>query len=67
LEDELAVLAEDTFGDASEENITKARQMLRLINTPQHAIQYVAQLMGVSAPAPQQPQGAPANEPAPQV
>jgi capsid protein len=66
LEDELIVFAEDTFGEANDETILKARQMLRLINTPQHAIQYVAQLMGVSAPAPQQPQGAPANEPAPQ-
>jgi capsid protein len=63
LEDELIVFAEDTFGEATDDTIKKARQMLRLINTPQHAIQYVAQLMGVSAPA---PQGAPANEPAPQ-
>lgn len=55
LEDELAILAEDTFGDASEENIAKARQMLRLINTPQHAIQYVAQLLGVEV-AQQSPQ-----------
>jgi hypothetical protein len=61
LEDELAVLAEDTFGDASEENILKARQMLRLINTPQHAIQYIAGLLGVPATP---NQGAPANAPA---
>jgi capsid protein len=59
-EDELAVIAEDTFGDASEENIAKARQMVRLVNTPQHAIQYVAQLLGVSSPAPTlAPQGEP--------
>jgi capsid protein len=62
LEDELVVLAEDTFGDASEENIAKARQMLRLINTPQHAIQYVAQLIGLQPVASGQQQPSPGPE-----
>lgn len=69
LEDQLSIMAEDTFGDASDENVMKCRQIMRLVNTPQHAIQYVAQIMGVQPaalqpgqpPAPQeQPTGAPA-------
>jgi capsid protein len=67
LEDQLTIMAEDIFGDASDENVAKCRQIITLKNTPQHAIQYVAQLMGVEiakpepAPVPtpiQQPQGA---------
>lgn len=62
LEDELSIMAEDIFGEATEENIAKARQITVLKNTPQHAVQYVAQLMGIEAPqptAPPQSQGAP--------
>lgn len=59
-EDQLAIQAEDTFGEATDETITKCRQINALKNTPQHAIQYVAQLLGVPTAQPQ-PQGAPAN------
>jgi capsid protein len=51
LEDQLAIMAEDMFGEASEENIAKARQIVTLKNTPQHAIQYVAQVLGIQSPA----------------
>ena len=55
LEDQLIIKAEDTFGDSSEENVNKVRQILVLNNTPQHAIQYVAQILGVNLPGPSQP------------
>lgn len=51
LEDELVILAEDTFGEATEGpdgTIAKMRLILVLKNTPQHCIQYVAQILGVS-------------------
>lgn len=47
LEDQLAIMAEDMFGDSSEENVKKARQIVTLKNTPAHAIQAVAQIMGI--------------------
>lgn len=67
-EDQLSVMAEDWFGDATEENILKARQICLLRNCPQHAIQYVAQVVGISLPAQgQENQGNPdqgtSNEP----
>lgn len=60
-EDQLAVMAEDWFGDSSEESIAKARQINTLRNVPQAAIQYVAQVMGLQTQA-QKPAEA-ANEP----
>jgi capsid protein len=65
LEDQLAIMAEDTFGETENEaerdaNIAKCRQIVRLVNTPQHAIPYVAQILGLP-PAQSQSQGAPAN------
>lgn len=64
-EDQLVIKAEDMFGEATEENIAKARQIDVLRNTPAHAIQFVAQVMGIQSPAQQsQPLGAPENEPA---
>jgi capsid protein len=64
-EDEYTIMAEDMFGEASDENVAKCRQIVALKNTPQHAIQYVAQLMGIEMPSPtKQPTEAPANEPA---
>lgn len=60
-EDQLAVMAEDWFGDSSEESIAKARQINTLRNVPQAAMQYVAQVLGLQA---QQPTGGPANAPA---
>lgn len=59
LEDQLVIMAEDTFGDSSEENILKMRQIVALKNTPQHAIQYVAQLLGLPPQAVGQPAAAP--------
>lgn len=59
-EDELAVKAEDMFGEANEETIAKARQIDVLRNTPQPAIQYVAAILGVevaTAPQPEAPGG----------
>jgi capsid protein len=53
-EDQLAIQAEDTFGEATDETIAKCRQINVLKNTPQHAVQYVAQLMGIQAAQPQQ-------------
>lgn len=49
-EDELAVMAEDWFGDASEPNIKKARQINLLRNVPSHIVQHVAAIMGIELP-----------------
>lgn len=57
LEDQLVIMAEDRFGDSSEESIIKCRKILALINTPQHAIPYVAELLGVTISV------TPANQP----
>lgn len=57
-EDQLSVMAEDWFGDASDENIAKARQINILRATPAPAMQYVAQVLGLqtAANAPVSPQ-----------
>lgn len=57
-EDQLTIQAEDTFGDASEESIAKCRQINVLKNTPQAAIQYVAQILGVQVTQPSSPEPA---------
>jgi capsid protein len=46
-EDQLAIQAEDAFGEVSDETIAKMRQINVLRNTPQAAIQHVAQLLGL--------------------
>lgn len=54
-EDELQVMAEDWFGDATEENLAKARQLNVLRNLPPHAVPYAAAMLGLpaaAAPAP---------------
>lgn len=61
-EDEYVVMAEDLFGEANEQSIAKCRQIVALKNTPQHAIQYVASILGVQPAQQPQTQGAPANE-----
>ena len=64
-EDQLAIQAEDIFGEASEENIVKCRHINALKNTPSHAINHVAALLGIAAPAsspPPTPDFAPAAE-----
>jgi capsid protein len=47
LEDQIAVMAEDMFGDSSEESITKARKIMVLKSTSSDAMQYVASLLGL--------------------
>jgi capsid protein len=62
-EDQLEVMAQDWFGEASEENITKARQINMLRNVPEHALPFVATLVGIKPTvisAKPTPQGAPA-------
>jgi len=56
LEDQIAVMTEDYFGDASEENISKMRQILMLKNTPQGTMNHVATIIGVSMPTQTAPQ-----------
>lgn len=57
-EEALLVMAEDWFGEASEENIAKARQINLLRNVPDSAMPAVASLLGINlAPT----SGAPAN------
>lgn len=51
LEDELVVMAEDWFGEASEENIAKARKICVLKNTPAHAVNHIAQVLGITTEA----------------
>jgi len=68
-EDELSVMAEDFFGEATQENIDKARQILVLKNCPQATLPFVAQILGLAtAPtnstAPNAP-GVQADEPIP--
>jgi hypothetical protein len=66
LEDQLVIMAEDTFGEATDETILKCRQMLRLMNTNADSMPYVAQLLGIElpTPTPNQPStGAPRNAP----
>lgn len=57
-EDNLRVMAEDHFGDASDENVAKARLINLLKNTPAHAIQYVAVIAGVELPQAVEPRAA---------
>jgi capsid protein len=58
-EDELAVMAEDWFGDNSDASIDKARKINLLRNLPAHVIPYAAPLAGVELPAPPQTLGGP--------
>lgn len=60
-QDGLVQMAEEYFGEATDENIAKVRKICVLRNTPQHAIQQVAQLLGIEAP---QPKPSPAQPPA---
>jgi len=63
-EDALFVMAEDWFGEATDETVLKARQINTLRTVSQHAIPFVAQLLGLSpSVTPTQP-GAAANAPA---
>lgn len=61
-EDQLTIMAEDWFGEATVETIVKARQINVLRNVGQYAIPYVAQLLGLDPVAPTS--GVPAHEPA---
>lgn len=54
-EDQLAIKAEDMFGEASEENIKKCRMIDVLRNTPQHAMPAVAAFLGIQVTSTQQP------------
>lgn len=54
LEDQLVVMAEDAFGNSSEDSIAKMRKVLTLKNTPSHAMQHVAELLGLSTAQPKQ-------------
>ena len=47
LEDQLMVMSEDTFGDSSEENVNKMRQIITLKNTPRFAVEHVAEILGL--------------------
>lgn len=47
LEDQLSVMAEDWFGEASEENIAKARQIELLRTLPSHVVDHVAAIIGL--------------------
>lgn len=60
-EDALLVMAEDWLGEATDENVLKARQINMLRMVSQHAMPYVAQLIGLQpvAPGQQQPSTAP--------
>lgn len=49
LEDELAVMAEDMFGEATDETIAKARQIVTLNNTSRFAIEHVAKILGLES------------------
>ncbi len=62
-EDELVALAEDTFGDSTDESVSKMRKILTLKNTPSHCIQQVAALLGIEAVAIPSNNFAPASEP----
>ena len=55
LEDELVVMAEDYFGEATEENIEKVRKINILRNTPEKSLPYVAQIIGVELAVPDAP------------
>jgi len=66
-EDHLTIQAEDIFGEADDENIAKVRLINLLRTTPQHAIQYVAAVVGIelpsaAAPQPSQPKPMEVNE-----
>jgi hypothetical protein len=41
------VMAEDTFGEATDENINKMRQIITLKNTPRFAVDHVANILGL--------------------
>ena len=61
LEDQLSIMAEDWFGEATEETIVKARNICILKTTPAPAMQARSAILGVQATS-QQPQPADANE-----
>ncbi len=61
LEDQLSIMAEDMFGELTDETVEKARNIVTLKNTPAHAIQYVAQILGLQTP------GLPTSEPEPAI
>lgn len=63
LEDELVIMAEDTFGDSSQESIDKMRKILALKNTPDAAIEYVAAILEVELPKPEPVEVTPPGEP----
>ncbi len=48
-EDQLVIQAEDTFGEANDQTIAKCRQINVLKNTPQPALPFVAQLLGIES------------------
>lgn len=52
IEDQLVFMAEDYFGEASDDTIAKCRTILLLKSCNQHTIPYVAALVGVSAAKP---------------
>lgn len=62
-EDELTVMAEDWFGEATDETIAKARQLMAIRNVPAAALPYAAQIMGIQLPTPSPAQPAQAPQP----
>lgn len=69
-QDGIALMAEEWFGEATDANIAKARTICVLRNTPAHAINQVAAVMGVAMPKPaatEQPEEEPADAPEEQV
>ena len=60
-EDQLAVMAEDAFGDASDQSVAKMRQILVLNNTPAQSIDFVAGILGLQQSVAAQPQEAAPN------
>jgi capsid protein len=62
LEDELSVMAEDTFGEATEENIAKMRKIVVLNNTSRFAIDHVAQILGLKPAETKAPEEQKADE-----
>lgn len=60
-EDQLAIMAEDTFGNKEDASIEKMRKIIALKNTPKDAIPYVAEVLGIANPY-SQPTGAPSGQ-----
>lgn len=65
-EDQLSIMAEDMFGEATEENIQKCRHIVTLKNTPSHAIPFVAKLLGIEVPESSSPASQPGFQPQPE-